>query len=77
MVTILTGSFIFFAKHTEPLRALEDVIPRPSGDVRKYKVLDFRYSGTNGVAMLGGGLEDTKGKKRHRKKKTTRDRLKY
>lgn len=45
MVTILTGSFIFFAKHTEPLRALEDVIPRSSGDVRKYKVLDFRYSG--------------------------------
>lgn len=39
MVAILTGSLVFFAKHTEPLKALEDVIPRSSGDVCKYKVL--------------------------------------
>lgn len=54
MVAILTGSFIFFAKHTEPLRALEDVIPRSSGDVRKYKFLDFKYSGTrDGKTQFG------------------------
>lgn len=45
MAVFLTGSFTIFAKHTEPLRALEDVIPRISGDVCKYKVLDFKYSG--------------------------------
>ena len=45
MAVFLTGSFTFFAKHTEPLRALVGVIPKFSGDVCKYKVLDFKYSG--------------------------------
>lgn len=42
---LLTGSFTFFAKYTEPLRALEDVISRSSGNVCKYKVFDVKYSG--------------------------------
>lgn len=45
MVAFLTGSFTFFAKHTEPPRTLEDVIARSSGDIHKYRVLDFKYSG--------------------------------
>ena len=40
MAANLTASFIFFAKYTEPLRVLVDIIPRSSGHIHKCKVLD-------------------------------------
>ena len=45
MAANLTASFIFFAKYTEPLRVLVDIIPRSSGHIHKCKVLDCKCSG--------------------------------